>query len=444
MKRAENNVNSELEKGEIVLILIAHLESAGYSPVYLRNHSNLPKSIGNDVDLLISGNNRRNCEKVLTQRAMELGWRHLYTTEFGPLAIYLAHPKSDQTIHFDIFDRIDWHFLEYANADEIRARRRWTGLVHAPYEGDEIFLNLLTRLIYQGKIRENHATQAALYTMKNGCRALQADFEKHLGCAGKSLFARLKKSDWKETSGMRKHALMASFRSHGLSHPIRLASGLYRYFSRSLRKCFYPPGVCIVLVGADGVDKSTVLKAILPWSSEWCGGRDTKIFQWNPVKIGNYKKGSASHVGHRGNSPRSPIVSLVYLVCHLIAFWWVWLFRIRPALSKSHCVVGDHYSYDLFLDPSRFSLDLPPTLLRIASLITPRPNVTIGLITDPETIRARNLELSTEEVFNYQERWKSIADGNSDMVTVSADATPEEVILAVKRAILETLCDHAE
>jgi thymidylate kinase len=136
------------------------------------------------------------------------------------------------------------------------------------------------------------------------------------------------------------------------------------------------------------------------------------------------------------------LVSATYLAFHLLGFWWGWLFRIRPLLSKSHCVVGDRYSYDLFLDPRRFRLNLPSNLCRMAALLAPKPTVTIGLVANPEVVHARKPELTTDEIFSYQKRWQSIAMGKARMVTVSAEGLPEDVIPRVKQAILQTVASH--
>ena len=129
-------------------------------------------------------------------------------------------------------------------------------------------------------------------------------------------------------------------------------------------------------------------------------------------------------------------MSLIYLGYHIAGFWWGWIVRIRPRLSKSHCVVGDRYSYDLFLDPRRFRLKLPSSVCRMAALLAPKPAVTIGLVASPEVIHARKPELTIDEISAYQDRWRSLCTDRPGMRTVSADGTASEVILRVKQAIL--------
>jgi thymidylate kinase len=428
--------------GVLVIAMMSALESAGIQAVYLRNYEKLPEEVGNDVDVLVGKGSRLRAISVLREEAKKQGWAFLGKTHFSPIAVYFANPETAQTLHIDIFVRLEWHFIEFAAAAEVIAKRRFNGLVHIPAAEDEIYLNLATRLIYQGKIREKHQLQASNYIQQYGEVALIRTFGEHLGKPGESLARDLVSHQWQASPGIRKALLSAALLTHGIHSLSQLVNGMLRYGWRILRKLVKPPGHFIVLEGADGVGKSTILEAILPWCSEWCAGRDTYDFHWKPVRLYCGPKKSAPSVNPRVAAPRSAPASLIYLLFHVFGFWWGWLFNIRPLLSKSHCVVGDRYSYDLFLDPRRFRLKLPDGLCKLASLLAPKPDVTVALLAVPKTVHARKPELTVTEILNYQERWSSLSSGRSRMITISADGTPEEVILRVKQAILKIIGNH--
>ena len=82
----------------------------------------------------------------------------------------------------------------------------------------------------------------------------------------------------------------------------------------------------------------------------------------------NFQEG-VGPVDPRGRPLRSGIVSLVFLMWHVLGFWWGYLRRVRPLLVKNHAVIGDRYAYDIFLDPRRFRLRLPDFVCRWAALV---------------------------------------------------------------------------
>lgn len=427
--------------GLLVLEMISTLEREGIFSVYLRNYENLPEAVGNDVDLLVPTGSRSAAIRTLMRVAESEGWSYLGSGHFSPVALYFANLETTETLHLDLFDRIEWHFLEFADAAGILARRVWNGKVHIPAAGDEVYLNVATRLIYQGNIREKHRIAVAAFLEHHGDSACDDAFRSHLGPDGIRLAASLAAHDWQGAASTRKQLRSAALKKFGLLRPMGIAEGLTRYGCRIVRKFLKPPGHFLVLEGADGVGKSTILSEILPWCGEWCAGRDTYDFHWKPVRLSTGPKSQAPAVNPRGKAPRSAVVSFCYLVFHLMGFWQGWFLRIYPLLAKSHPVVGDRYSYDLFLDPSRFRLRLPFALCSLAALLAPRPEVTVGLIAPPETIHARKPELELHEIAGYQARWESLSAGRPGMVTVSAEGEPEEVIKRVKRAILKVIAN---
>ncbi|MES2474550.1 MAG: hypothetical protein V4640_02135 [Verrucomicrobiota bacterium] len=427
-----------ISPGLLVLEAISALEATGIRSVYLRNYENLPGEVGNDVDLLVPSGRRAEAIDIMVGAARRHGWEFLNTAHFGPIALYLANLETGETLHIDVFDRLEWHFIEFADAGRIIAQRRRHVEVMVPAREDEIYLNLLTRLAYQGAIREKHRGAAREFVNAEGPDLLRGAFESHLGPQGKRLFDVLLAHDWNPQASDRRLLLTSMAVRHGLQHPLRLMHGAIRYGMRTYRKIIHPPGKLIVLEGPDGVGKSTILENLRPWCGQWCAGRDTYGFHWKPMTVTRSEEKSDA-VNPRASGPRPFLLSLAYLSWHLLGFWWGWFFKIRPLLVKSHAVVGDRYSYDIFMDPARFRLGLPRWLCKLAARSVPQPAVTVGLEADPQAVHTRKPELSVDEIATYQKRWRVLAEGSPTMVTVAADAPPPEVLLGVKRAILQSL-----
>ena len=421
--------------GVLILRLLDRLSSESVSWVYLRNYENLPDEVGNDADILIPAGRRRELAEVLLEEAKKLGWDCVGQGEFSPLALYLANLRTGEILHIDLFDRLEWHCLEFADAGVVLANRKWNEQVFIPDENSEVYLNVVTRLLYHGEIREKHRSQAS--SSPGGTEGLREEFQRQLGSAGPAVVDLLAADAWAPSVEGRRKVRRAAWLRYGMARPSSLITGLWRYGRRVLSKILRPPGRFLVFEGADGVGKSTVLADIVPWCKKWCGGQDAYRFHWKPMHVSrDVPKGDAP-VDPRGLPLRSASVSLMFLIWHVASFWWGYFRWVRPLLVKSHTVIGDRYGYDLFLDPRRFRLRLPDLICRAAALLVPKPDVAVALLAKPELIRGRKPELSHEEIASYQSRWRSLAQGRAHMVEVQADEGPRETIKRTKRVMLE-------
>ena len=160
----------------------------------------------------------------------------------------------------------------------------------------------------------------------------------------------------------------------------------------------------LVLEGADGVGKSTVLRLLIPELVRRGGYRGYLFFHWKPIKGDLSYDAMPGDNPHdpRGKAPRNSLASLVFLAHHWLDFLVGYWRFVRPALRSGRLVVADRYTYDVLLDPVRFRLRLPAWVLRVFVRTLPRPDRAILLHAPPAVIRDRKPELSEPEIDAYQ------------------------------------------
>ncbi len=431
-----------ISPGEFVLQLIKDLEHAGIETVYLRNYENLPNDIGNDVDLLVASNKRGRAVELIRNALPETGWRLMREVEFGPISLFLASSDGSQFMHLDLFDRIEWHWLEYADSAALIARRKWNGMVHHPAPADEVALNVLTRLVYAGVVREKHRVQAQSYLAVNGPEPLISTFASHIGVkSGRYVAGLVVKQDWEAVLRRAPEVRRGIFRKAVSHSPSSALLGLWRYLRRATLRILRPPGPFLVFEGADGVGKSSVIEGILPFIKELTGKSDTLMFHWKPtrnsIRIAGEPAGAAQNP--RGETARTSMLSILFLGYHWLGFWFGYLRYVLPARARNRAVIGDRYAYEFFLDPARLRLSLPRWILKFASTTVPQPDLVICLVADPAVVVARKNELSETDIHHYQRDLTLLTTKNHRFSLLQANGNIEENTHAARACLLSYL-----
>ena len=431
-----------MHPGEFVLTLIRDLEAVGIEAVYLRNYEYLPEVVGNDVDLLLRRGTSVPALARIASMAPRHGWRVLRSVQFSPISIFLASADFREFLHIDLFDRLEWHSIEYADPELFFRGRQWNGQVHHPSPGDEVFLNVCTRLIYHGVIRDKHRMQVHGIIERGLGDEIVRAFRQHLGpTLGSRLGETVIQENWAQAEVLRKTLRRGIIIRRGLMCPRSAATGLWRYLVRSMDRLLAPPGPFIVFEGADGVGKSTVIEGVAPLMKELTGQANTILFHWKPTKTSIRHAGAlaGSACDPRGAPQRSMPASMLFLAYHWIGFWFGYLRYILPARARNRAVLGDRYAYEFFLDPARLRLRVPGWLSQLAAASVPQPDLVICLIADPRQVHNRKPELNEVEIEEYQVKLTAMVKGGGRFSLLNADGNIDAVVQDARELLLHSL-----
>jgi len=215
----------------------------------------------------------------------------------------------------------------------------------------------------------------------------------------------------------------------------------YKDLIRRINRCISPTGLHVVLLGPDGVGKTSVsyylsrhLRAFFrrfdyyhlkpKWNSnnELRKGSSGKIFEFDF----DYKP-----------TKRDKVISYFRVLYHfIISYILLYWLKIYPQKIKSSLILFDRYHYDYAIFPLSKKYFGSITFLWNFIKLLPQPDLTIYLSCAPEIIIRRKNELNIEEIRNQQKRVSEFSEDIKNFSTIDAEQSLDRVCLDVALEIL--------
>lgn len=186
----------------------------------------------------------------------------------------------------------------------------------------------------------------------------------------------------------------------------------------------------MLLCGPDGTGKSTLAAGLL-----------RSLAATHPVK----------HVHHRAQVlPRRAVqtetrpyarppyarwLSLLKVGYLFVDFALGWRFRIRPFLRSGGWLVMERGWWDLAVDPRRYRLDVPTSLIRQLGRLLPRPDLVLVLDAPVATVLARKSELDEDELTRQMILWRTVLPKRLKVVFLDATRSIDVLLVDALAAI---------
>jgi thymidylate kinase len=197
----------------------------------------------------------------------------------------------------------------------------------------------------------------------------------------------------------------------------------------------------VAVVGPDGSGKSTLARS-LPGACSGLFRRDA-LFHWRPDVLPRPGAFVRSPLGDpsrpHDRKPHSKAISTA-----LLLYFWTDFFvgswtRFYPLKARTGLVVVERGWWDVLVDPRRYRLDAPPTLVKILGRLLPAPDLTLVCEAPVAVVIARKNELGGDELSRQTWAWRSLGTSLSEASFLDASASPEEMRDAARAAITEYL-----
>lgn len=437
MKVAPASLDPPRDLTALVTAVFAQWRTEGIAFLVLRNYEHLPHETGNDIDVLVLPEQLARAEQALIQAAQSVGYRLHNRVEFAPVSLFFFHPGSLQQIQFDLFHELAWRGFKLQDPCALLERRVERDGFAVPHPADEAVNSLVTRLIYQGAVKEKyHPVIRAGFQNQPVETAAQLTAMFGAALAGQ-LAMSVAQQDWRGIAALhrplRRQLIWRRLAREPVSTLARWLKDMWRFAGR-LR---HPPGWTVVLVGADGCGKSTTADKLTDALRGTFHPNKSLRVHWKPaVFLRQRRAARPATTDPHALPPRNALVSLGLLVYHWIEFCAGAFVQFLPVRFRNGLVLIDRYHYDFVVDPRRFRLTAWPRFARLLFRLLPKPDRVFVLDALPEILQSRKREVPLAETARQREAYLSYPGRLPFARTVNASRPADDV---ASELVCETL-----
>jgi len=328
--------------------------------------------------------------------------------------VHADYNREDRTFYF---------------GEELLAKRQQRNQLWIP-SADLEFGCYLVKKVAKNALTEDHTRRlSALYrTNPEGCRR---QVEQFWNGSGKLITEAADTGDWKQVISN-----LPRLRSEMLMRRRSRLSTRFSEIGRKLRRWIRPhSGLHVVLLGPDGVGKSTVQEAVEQDLAPAFGGRiSTRTFAPGLLGMRHIKPGQP-----HGLPPRSLPAAYAKAVYWAIYYSIGYFFTVWPDLAGSRMAINHRYFVDSIADPRRYRYKGPIWLLKLVWKVAVKPDVIILLDAPAEVVQARKKEVAFEETARQRGAYRSLVEPMRNGHIVDATQPASKVAADVEKIILDYL-----
>jgi len=407
-----------------------------YRYCILRNYEDLP-AISNDIDILVEKSVINDIIEKFNTELIKRKVLLIYTAEFSCYSLFFYDIEQNSIFHIDLFPSISWCALEYLDANIILDTRVEYKSFFIPSPEHECMELLLTRLIYQKRVKDKYKPRIMTLYSQNR-QAFESNFNDLYGNDfAIKILNYLETEEWEKINNSAGELRLLTFYNNIRNKKI-FSNSIY-YIKRIINRFINVPGLFIAIFGPDGSGKSTVIKEILAFFENIFREQKVRLFHWRPYF--KYKKPSSIAVKNPHEKlPYNKFLSLLKLILYFVSYNTGYWTQVFPLLFINGLVIFDRYYYDILVDPLRYRYGGSSWIANYVSKLIPRPDIILFLDIEPEKLIKRKQELPFEEIKRQREEYINMAGNISNAFIIDSSKSVKELKNITGNIILDFLC----
>lgn len=421
--------------------LFRKLNEEAIDYVVLRNYEGLPDSVGYDVDLAVAEKNAQRLEEVLLSVGKEHQWVVVNREQRHGFHSYVLHSEDSQMsvreklLRFDVCWSHVWKGTTWLSERRILHDKIGFTSFYVPCPGVEAVVLLLKEILHNSPVKDQYKDRIKKLSNIDPEEFVDVIAERFGRRYAQGLLVKAQAGDWDGILKLRRKLLRALVLRAGVRNPFSTFAGWLGFLNGHMREFLNPPAFFLVLMGPDGVGKTSVANS-LPAALHKAFQRH-RIFRFRPGLLPKLVSIRLKLFRRRGRyvsrnnpvsspyRPGSPITSLVRLLYYTLDF--VLSYPLLIFLKgMRNLVIFDRYYYEYVIQQP--SSGLPEWLPRFLMKLVPGPDAVIYLCGKCEIVLKRKQELAPEEFRDYSARYEALISRLPNAYYVDVDTDLDDVV----------------
>lgn len=439
--------------GTLVVSLFRSFHNDKILYCVLRNYENLPNEVGNDLDVLVERRSVLNAEYLLLDCASKIGWELVRSCKRLGANTYIFFKSSDDNhayFHIDIvwafvLKRVDW-----ASDTFVLSRRRYHRGFYVASDGCQAALVVRNALVGV-PIKQRYLAQIKKKISRN-MEEFRSTYDSYFSKKDIDFFIKsMLEESYRELHAKAPSILRRARFFQAFRNPIRFIGYHCSYIFELFRETFLNPnGLFVVLIGPDGVGKTTISERLIdelvgPIFSSGTYGHTRPGFLPSISRL-FFRDGSKSALviplepGASHERTPAPMHSssrcLAYYTYYWVDYFSLW-FTLPIVRGRGGMILYDRYIYEYKIQKAYGSL--PELYYAFLARFVVRPDLLIYLSAPAHIILSRKRELTENELVDQQSICKRLVSDHSNGVEISSNQGVTNTFKDIEKEIMTFL-----